>query len=271
LKFDLFNEKSSSIPQNPIIILHGLFGSRSNNRSIAKELNSRLERDVYCLDLRNHGDSPHIARHDYPALAADVERFIADHGLGKSILIGHSMGAKTAMAVALRSNELVDMMISVDNAPVNLQPSSKFIEYVRVMQTLENNPEVTTSKEANIRFKAFEENTGVRQFLLQNFRKNKSTGMLKCRVPLKIMKDALVKGNIASWEFDPNYSNWFGPALFIRGTKSLYIPDEYLPDIGRFFPAFEVRDIEAGHWVMSEKPEESLDVLAEFIQRHDDV
>ena len=271
LSYDLINEQSSTIPRSPVLILHGLFGSKSNNRSIARELNSRLERDIYCLDLRNHGDSPHDSRHDYPALAADVERFIKDHQLGQSIFLGHSMGGKAAMAVALRSKSLVEILISVDNAPVNLQPSSKFIEYVKILQQLENNPEITTAKEANNEFKKYEDNDSVRQFLLQNLRKDKETGLMTSRVPLDIMKKALIKGNVASWEFDPNYASWSGPALFIRGAKSTYVPDEYLPDIGRFFPNFEVREIDAGHWVMAEKPKESVDAIVEFIQRHEDI
>lgn len=271
LGYDLINDSSSSLSKPPILILHGLFGSRSNNRSIGRALNTRLERDVYCLDLRNHGDSPHMERHDYSALAADVERFIRDHELGESILIGHSMGAKAAMAVALRSRNLVEMLISVDNAPVNLAPSSNFIEYVKILQHLELNPVIKSNKDANAEFAKYEDDAGVRQFLLQNLRRDKQSGLLKSRVPLAIMKEVLVKGNVAAWLFDPTVTQYHGPALFIRGTQSKYIPDDYFPDIGRFFPRFEVRDIDAGHWVMAQKPEESVDVLVDFIDRHEDV
>ncbi|CDR43915.1 CYFA0S13e00584g1_1 [Cyberlindnera fabianii] len=271
LAFDAYTENTSSLdPRPPVLILHGLFGCKTNNRSIAKSLNEVLERDIYCLDLRNHGESPSNPRHDYPALAADVERFIHDHDIGESVVIGHSMGAKTAMALALRSKNLVEMMIAVDNAPVSLPPGSDHLKYISIMQQIVDNPEIKSNRDANNFFGKFEKDISVRQFLLQNIRKDKESGLMKSRIPLDIMKDILVKGNIASWEFDPNFSQYSGPSLFIRGTKSMYVPDEYLVDVGKFFPAFEVRDIDAGHWVMAEKPKESLDVIVDFIQRKED-
>jgi pimeloyl-ACP methyl ester carboxylesterase len=271
LAYDVYNEKSSSVnPMPPILILHGLFGSRSNNRTIAKQLNEKLQRDVYCLDLRNHGDSPHIERHDYPALAADVERFIVDNGLGRSILMGHSMGAKTAMAVSLRRSDLMEMLISVDNSPVNVQPSSQFVKYVQILEKIVDNKDITSNRDADRYFAQFENDISVRQFLLQNIRKDRDDNILKSRVPLGIMKDCLVKGNIASWPFNSDLNRWVGPSLFIRGSKSDYVPDEYLPEIGKFFPGFEVKDIDAGHWVIAEKPKECLDVMVDFVERRED-
>jgi pimeloyl-ACP methyl ester carboxylesterase len=84
------------------------------------------------------------------------------------------------------------------------------------------------------------------------------------------MKDCLVKGNIASWPFNSDLNRWVGPSLFIRGSKSDYVPDEYLPEIGKFFPGFEVKDIDAGHWVIAEKPKECLDVMVDFVERRED-
>ncbi|CCH41803.1 Abhydrolase domain-containing protein 11 [Wickerhamomyces ciferrii] len=272
LAYDLINDKTNTLKEGaPILILHGVFGSKSNNRSIAKQLNSRLERDVYTIDLRNHGDSPHNKRHDYPALAADVERFIEDNELPKPIIIGHSMGAKAAMALSLRRRDLIEILVSVDNSPVNLQPSSLFPKYVSILERIVNDKDIKTNKEADQYFAKFEKDQVVRQFLLQNIKKNKETGQLESRIPLDIMKNALVKGEIAAWEFDSNFSRWMGPSLFIRGTTSKYVPDDYIPEIGKFFPNFEIRDIEAGHWVMAEKPKETLDVLIDYIERNEDI
>lgn len=123
---DLYESKS------PVVILHGLFGSKSNNRTIARLLNERLTRNVYSLDLRNHGGSPHIGRHDYPGMAADVERWIRERSFDrKPIIMGHSMGAKTAMSVVLRKPDMCAMMVSMDNAPVATQPQNAFPRYVR--------------------------------------------------------------------------------------------------------------------------------------------
>jgi len=272
LAYDLINEKTNtSNPKPPVLILHGVFGSKSNNRTIGKQLNAKLERDVYCIDMRNHGESPHNKRHDYPSLAMDVENFIESHKLGKSILIGHSMGAKAAMAVSLRRRDLVEILVSVDNSPVNLQPSSLFPKYVNILERIVSNKDIKTNKEADQYFAKFEKDQTIRQFLLQNDRKNKESGELECRIPLDIMKDVLVKGNIAAWEFDSNFNRFMGPSLFIRGTVSKYVPDEYIPEIGKFFPNFEIRDIESGHWVMAEKPKETLDAIVDYIERNEDI
>ena len=91
------------------------------------------------------------------------------------------------------------------------------------------------------------------------------------KIPLEIIGKAITAGNIAAWPFDPTVCRWSrGPALFVRGTESTYVPDEVLPDIGQYFPNFEVRDVKAGHWVISENPKEFMEVLEEFVARKED-
>lgn len=278
-KFDEYSPKDGVVPldeegaKQPVLILHGLFGSKSNNRSVAKMLNKKLFRDVYCLDLRNHGKSPHIARHDYPALSADVERFIETHKLHKPIIVGHSMGAKTVMALSLRRPDLISLMVSVDNSPVNLQPSSTFPRYCSILQDIvsdKNAQTINSLRGADEYFSKFEPDATVRQFLLTNLRTNPDTKRLESRIPLDIMKDALVKGEVSAWEFDPNENQWFGPSLFLRGVKSKYVPDDYLPAIALYFPNFEVKDLDCGHWVLAEKPKESVELIVDFVERHED-
>ncbi|UKZ69991.1 uncharacterized protein TrAtP1_010994 [Trichoderma atroviride] len=133
LSFDLHAPANPKADEKttPIIFLHGLFGSKKNNRGISKALARDLRTHVYTVDLRNHGESPHDPRHDYTAMTEDILAFIDDHGLKEPILIGHSMGAKTAMAVALRSPETVAKVVAVDNAPTDTMLSSSFATYVR--------------------------------------------------------------------------------------------------------------------------------------------
>lgn len=276
LTYELLDEHSSTyLPRSPIIVLHGLFGNRSNNRTIARKLNDALERDVYSLDLRNHGLSPHIGRHDYPAMAADVERFIAEKQFEmKPILVGHSMGAKVAMSVVLRKPEICSMMVSIDNAPVATAPTTSFPRYVKKLLEIIASKDINTVKDADNALKAVESNPVIRHFLitvLQRY-KDEETGLwrFKSRIPLGILNDAIVKGNIANWEFNPWVHRWTGPSLFIRGTQSHYIADEFIPDIGRFFPNFEIRDLDAGHWVNTEKPQECADLIIDFVERHED-
>ncbi|KAI9757857.1 MAG: 28S ribosomal protein S10, mitochondrial [Chaenotheca gracillima] len=225
-------------------------------------------------DLRNHGDSPHDPRHDYTAMAEDVETFIHDHGLKESTLIGHSMGAKTAMTVALRSPSLISSFISVDNAPIDAALKSDFAKYVQGMRKIEN-AHVTKQIEADEIMKEFEEALPIRQFLLTNLVRTSpepSSGSsrthLVFRIPIKILAAAL--DNMADFPFkDPDVARFEKPALFIRGTKSHYVSDECLPIIGRFFPRFEVRDLATGHWVISEDPEGFRRVAVEFLKDQD--
>ncbi|CDO92268.1 unnamed protein product [Kluyveromyces dobzhanskii CBS 2104] len=262
--------------KSPLIILHGLFGSKANNRTMARMMNKRLTRDVFSLDMRNHGASPHIGRHDYIGMAADVEKWIQSRDFQeKPIIIGHSMGAKTAMSVVLRKPDLCSMLVSIDNAPVAVQPQNSFPRYVKVLLAIIENPNVHTNQDAMEVLKTVEDNPVIRQFLmtvLQRAKDEKSGEFrFKSRIPLGILNDAIVKGNIANWEFNPWVHRWTGPSLFLRGTQSHFIADEFIQDIGRFFPNFEVRDVDAGHWLNTEKPQECADLICDFVERHEDV
>ncbi|KAL1303916.1 hypothetical protein AAFC00_000370 [Neodothiora populina] len=248
----------------PIIFMHGLFGSKKNNRSMSKVFARELNRSVYAIDLRNHGESPHDPRHDYTALAEDVEHFIQDHEIKNSALIGHSMGAKTAMVVALRAKTPISTLISVDNAPVDAALKSDFAKYIRAMRAIEA-AGVKKQTEADAIMATYESNLPIRQFLLTNLQRSKEDGMQRFRVPVEYLANAL--DNMADFPFkDPDEARWSGPTLFVRGTQSHYVPDETLPIIGRFFPRFQVKDIDCGHWVVSEKPEEFRKAVVEFMQ-----
>lgn len=211
---------------------------------------------MYALDLRNHGESPHHKRHDYEAMASDVAHFIRDHGLRDTSIIGHSMGAKTAMTLALSQPDLVADIASVDNAPVDKILGRDFARYVRGMQRIEE-ARVTRQSEADAILAEYEDALPIRQFLLGNLHRppgaNPADGQ-KFRVPLDILGRAL--DNMGDFPHrDPAAVRFGKPALFVRGTKSTYVPDEVLPVIGQFFPRFQLVDVEAGHWLISENPE----------------
>lgn len=228
------------VPRAPIDLLVRVF---------ARE----LKRPVYAIDLRNHGDSSHDPRHDYTALAEDVEAFLESNRLDNATLIGHSMGAKTAMTVALRRRVPIANLIPVDNAPVDAALKSDFGKYVQGMRKVED-AHVKKQSEADAILQDYESALPIRQFLLTNLIRAED-GSQRFRIPIRYLANAL--DDMADFPFkDPDETRFEGPTLFVRGTKSHYVADEMLPIIGRFFPRFEVADIESGHWVISEKPEE---------------
>lgn len=271
LSYDKFDAPTPS-QKPPLVFLHGIFGSKTNTRTVAKQLAAAMHREVYCLDLRNFGELPHHPRLDYPALAADVERFIEETPLpAKPILVGHSMGAKAVMAVALRRPELPGMIVAVDNAPVWLTSSGgTFGKYIRQLRYALETKKYTSIKDVDAELAKVEPVKEVRQFLLTNVNRGKKEDACTSKIPLDIVGNAVEKGCISSWPYDPNVVRWTGPALFIRGTESNYVPDDILPDIGKYFPNFEVRDVKSGHWVISEKPKEFMSILEEWVDRKEE-
>lgn len=268
LAHDVYEPVGTSIVSEyvpPILILHGLFGSKTNNRSVAKQLAKKLDTSIHCIDLRNHGSSPHLEPHTYPAIANDVEEYIRKYipRSEKPIVLGHSMGAKTAMAIALRNKVEISGIVSVDNAPIIAGRTgfSKFGLYVQALQRAEGKKSL---KECDAVLAQVEKSVPVRQFLLTNMKKDDSReGGYYCRVPLDLMRKEL--DNVSDWPFAATNTRYNGPALFIRGTQSAYVADDVIPAIGHFFPQFILEDIDAGHWLIAEKPTEFIQVLERWI------
>lgn len=203
--------------------------------------------------MRNHGDSSHHPDHTYTDLATDTELFLRHHKLHNPTLIGHSMGAKTVMAVALRGRVPVANLIPIDNSPVDAALKSDFGKYVDGMRAIAAAKPARQS-DADALLRPFEEALPIRQFLLTNLIRSTDNSHLTWRIPLKTLAAALP--GLGDFPFkDPEEVRFEGPTLVVRGTKSRYVADEMLPVFGRFFPRFEVVDVEGGHWVVSENPE----------------
>ncbi|KAL2140605.1 hypothetical protein VTI28DRAFT_3569 [Corynascus sepedonium] len=252
---------------SPIIFMHGLFGSKKNNRTMSKVLARDLGRHVYALDLRNHGDSPHDQKHDYTVMAADVADFIRQHGLRDPTLIGHSMGAKTAMVLALDQPDLVANIVAVDNAPVDARLSSEFPRYIQAMRKIDE-ANTTRQAEADRILEPYEPSLTIRHFLLGNLHRPgaaRGDSTQKFRLPLATLGRSL--DHLGDFPYkNPADARFVKPALFVRGTKSKYVPDEVIPLIGQFFPRFELVDVDAGHWVISEKPEAFREAVLRFLE-----
>ncbi|QQK44532.1 Alpha/beta hydrolase, putative [Penicillium digitatum] len=264
LAYQVFGPENGQAVRDPILILHGLFGSKQNNRSIGKTLARDLKCQIFALDLRNHGHSFHASEHNYGAMAEDVQEFIKQQKLDKCVLIGHSMGAKAAMAVALSAPERVSALIPVDNAPVNAELKSDFPKYIRGMQKIEA-AKVSKQSDANKILEDYEESLPIRQFLLTNLIRSEEDNTLKFRVPLSVIGGSL--DHMADFPFKESDSlHYDGPTLFVRGTKSKYVSDDTVPAIKKFFPNAQIVDVEAGHWLISENPEAFRQAVVKFLE-----
>ena len=230
----------------------------------ARVLAKDLSRPVYTLDLRNHGDSSHSPVHDYTSMSVDVEHFIKDQNIQKPTLIGHSMGAKVAMAMALRQPLLYSGICPVDNSPIDAALKSDFGMYVTAMREVEEK-KARKQSEADQILQKYDIELTIRQFLLTNFVRQKD-GSYAFRVPLQTLAKSLPA--MADFPFrDPDEARFEGPTLFVRGTESHYVADETLPLIGRFFPKFELLSLKCGHWVMSERFEDFRAGFVDWVNR----
>jgi pimeloyl-ACP methyl ester carboxylesterase len=205
-------------------------------------------------------------------MAEDVEHWLQEAQIPMPTLIGHSMGAKVAMTLALRKPSHYSALIPVDNAPVDAALKSDFGTYVKAMKEIDDlRPRVKKQSDADAILAKYESDVGIRQFLLTNLVKTpvspgSKESELRFRIPLGTLAKALP--NMADFPFkDTEQNQYKGPTLVVRGTKSHYVADETLPVIGGFFPKFEVMDFECGHWVMSERFEEFRRGVGEWIGR----
>ncbi|PIA17125.1 Abhydrolase domain-containing protein C22H12.03 [Coemansia reversa NRRL 1564] len=250
----------------PLVILHGLFGSKQNWGAISKQLSRTLSRDTYCVDLRNHGDSPHQSPHTYAAMSEDIVRFIKDHQLNKPILIGHSMGGKVVMQTALERPDLVSQLIVDDMVPIKFGLAHDFSAYVRKLLEIERS-NIISQKEADRILSQTEPDLSIRQFLLTNMKKSQNDGTkgsYKSRIPLKLLGDSLT--DVMNWEDSDKIYN--GPTLFIGGKRSPYVKPTSYPAMKRYFPKYEISELDTGHWVHAEMPREFMKLVEDFISKH---
>ncbi|RMH61742.1 MAG: alpha/beta fold hydrolase [Calditrichaeota bacterium] len=244
-----------------VLILHGLFGMSDNWMTFAKRL--ATDYHVYLPDLRNHGRSPHSEEMNYNVMAGDVARFIRDT-IGRACsVVGHSMGGKVAMKLALEEAELIDSMVSVDIAPKRYHTSqfARFIDVMRAIptETLNNRGEAERILQEQLMLPA-----ATRQFLLKNLYRDENN-QFKWRVNLTALHnhlDALLGGIDSDTRFEK-------PALFARGSLSLYITEKDTPLIHRLFPNTVIETVPgANHWVHATAPDALEKILRSFWTRH---
>lgn len=229
----------------PVVLLHGLFGAGGNWGRIQRDLAGTYR--VLALDLRNHGSSPHDPTMSYAAMAGDVEETLGALGVLPAALIGHSMGGKVAMYLALHRPESVERLLVADIAPVRYAPA--FRDYAQAMRALDLRPGLTRA-EADAALALALPDPGVRAFLLQNLRFGAQPSW---RNGLDQIAAALPE--IEGWGGITEGASFPGPTLFLSGGRSDYVRQEHRPLIRSLFPRARFAALRnAGHWLHADDP-----------------
>ena len=244
-----------------VAFCHGLFGQGKNWTSIAKSL--ATDHRVLLVDMPNHGRSDWHDRVDYLDMADEVAGlFSAEDPVA---LVGHSMGGKAAMVLALRHPALVERLCVVDISPVDYHGLTEFGDFIDAMQGLDLGA-LTRRSDADEALAGAVPNRTVRSFLLQNLRHHGDTWSWQPN--LAVLGRDLAE--LGGWPADrlEGVGPYPGRVLWVAGQTSSYVKDEYAAAMDRWFPQNRRVTVKnAGHWVHSEQPEVFTQVLRRFLDR----
>jgi pimeloyl-ACP methyl ester carboxylesterase len=241
----------------PFVILHGFLGMGDNWKTLGNQF-SDLGYQVHLVDQRNHGRSFHSQEFNYELLASDLKSYLEFHSIEKIILLGHSMGGKTAMTFATRYPEMVSHLMVADIAP-RYYP----VHHETILEGLSrlDFETINSRTEADEALSNYITNKGIRQFLLKNLYwvdKNQ----LGLRINLPILKKEVSEVGEALEAF----AKFDGPVLFLKGDRSEYIQEADAALILRHFSKAEIVSIEkSGHWLHAENPKAFYTAVTSFI------
>jgi len=242
----------------PLIVLHGLYGAGNNWGSHAKWMAEQWQ--VHTPDLRNHGHSPHSPRMDYEAMAADIAALLDRHGHDDAVILGHSMGGKVAMALALTQPQRVRGLIVADIAPVNY--GDELRSTIDAMAAVDLS-QVRSRRDADSQLANHLSDTALRQFLLTNL--ERSGQGWRWRLPLDHLRDnlSLIQG------FPELDATWQGPTLAVYGELSEYVTGPRSQQAIRdYFPEAGFQGIpKAGHFLHVEAAEAFRETVSDWLAR----
>ncbi|RXJ74735.1 alpha/beta hydrolase [Veronia nyctiphanis] len=240
----------------PVLLIHGLFGDLANLGGIARALAEYYQ--VFQVDLPNHGQSPHDSDVSYVNQSDAIVAFLNAQNISKVTVIGHSMGGKVAMALALRFPALVEQLIVMDIAPVTYQKRMHDSVFQGLIAT--ESTHLTSRKDAQDILAQHIDDPGVIQFLLKSFAKQ-DQGNFGFRFNINNLFNGYQE--IMSWHLEGEYC---GNTLFLKGGESPYIKAEHKEDIERLFPNAKAHVISnTGHWLHAEKPDTVSRVIKRFL------
>jgi len=255
----ILNYKQSGTGEH-VVLIHGLFGSLENLNMVAKSLAQSYL--VTSVDVRNHGDSFHSSNMGYDVLAQDITNLLDHLNIKTCILLGHSMGGKIAIQVALGHPERVTKLLIADIAPVSYPPHH--LEIINGLQAIDL-CKVNKRKDADVQLAPYVDNLGIRQFLLRNLAQNKQGKFtFKCSLTdIALGYSQVMKAN----ELPSDKVAFTGPTLFIKGGDSNYILPEHRAAIAKLLPNSKAKIIQgAGHWLHAEKTIAFNKIVIDFIK-----
>lgn len=240
----------------PLLILHGLFGSLDNWQPISRKLGGHFQ--VFALDLRNHGRSPHSDDFNYAVMADDLREFMEQRRLPRVHVLGHSMGGKAAMHFALLHPMLVGRLVVVDIAPRAYAPAHLALFEAMLALDLGSFRE---RHEIDAALASAVPENAVRQFLLKNVGRDEA-GAFRWKLNLP----AIYRNYPGLNEAIKPVREFTGPTLFLKGERSDYIGDMDVTLITRLFPKAQITPIsQSGHWVHADQPEKLTEMVVRFI------
>ncbi len=243
----------------PMLILHGFFGMSDNWKTLGAQY-AKNGLEVHLIDQRNHGKSFHSEDFDYTILSEDIKNYMIDHNISDAIVLGHSMGGKTAMHLACTYPELVKKLIVADIGPKEYPAHHQHI--IHALNGLQLN-EISSRGEADVELSKKITHYSTRQFLLKNLYWIEK-GKLGFRMNLPVLSTKMEE---IGKPIDPE-AIYNGPTFFIKGNKSDYILQTDIPEIKKHFPLASIETIEnAGHWLHAENPQQFFEKTIDFINQ----
>lgn len=240
----------------PVLLVHGLFGQGRNLGALARRLAEG--RRIVAVDMRNHGDSPHDADHSYPALAADLAQVVEGIG-GRADVVGHSMGGKASMALALTRPDLVRKLAVMDIAPVTYAHSQTHL--IDAMEGLDLSA-IDRRSAADAALAEHIDEAGVRAFLLQSLDLKADPPVWRLNLP--VLRDQMA--TLTGWPDDMPKGSFDGPVIEVMGEQSDYVTDAGQQALREHFPQARIVKVKgAGHWLHADAPEAVAGILQNWL------
>jgi len=275
--------KDKDLPENihphrhsPVILIHGLLGSKRNFASIATSLSLRLKkrRRIVAVDLRNHGDNEHDWREDmtYADMASDVAGFMDEMGFDRAVLVGHSMGGKVAKALALTRPERVSGLVVLDIAPVRYRDEDQsWGDVKRIIQAIASVSleEGMTKRDVDSKLRSFVKDPALRAFVLTNI-DSSTPSSLRWKINIRAIAQRLhdIAGFDIQADNNATHLQYHGDTFFIHGGASRFVRHSHMSSIANYFPNHMLTTIRGvGHWVHAEAPDDTLALLERYLDR----